>query len=653
MVDYLSPIDIGLTPTVVPTSTQLDAAAVAIDGMINRLRGEVSALTFGVVADGVTDNSTTLRAAMDYAFANGKTLVLPAGTILASNLSSTALSGGTMLRIRGAGKKLTKIVGGAAKYLAKISGGASVWLSDLWCDTFLAVIALSANNGGTAYGILDATNCCFTGVLSSVFSDASVDTSGGIEEIRFVGNSCDGIAQSNGNGGALRIESTKVIGAVIAFNDIRNVGGASYTGKKAAIFFEAINVEPLSAILVTGNRIYNVANSDTNHCSGITVLAPRARVTDNWISTVQSAHASNVDTYAIYTKTSYATIRGNTILNAGGNAASIMTKGYPNDANGASNSADNDNVIADNVMLVNSRWALATYVGIATYNSGMDIHDNIIEGYNKGIVQVAPTYAENQRHLIHHNKIKGIVGTAAQSVYGIELSNPKDIVIEGNEFDGVGTGVETIARAISASFSGSLTLKGLTIRGNTIRSVSAGTSAAARGIAVDMDSGGTLSDVAVNDNFIDTSGRGVQLNFGGTVSGVEVSRNRMRSCATSTIAWGGTPPIGFSMEGNFVDGAPFPALISADNGNAAATLTHNSSAKTQRWATTLTADRAVALSTTGAITGAKFRIVREAAATGAFNLNVGTGPLKALTAGQWCDVEYNGSAWGLSAYGAL
>lgn len=93
--------------------------------------------------------------------------------------------------------------------------------------------------------------------------------------------------------------------------------------------------------------------------------------------------------------------------------------------------------------------------------------------------------------------------------------------------------------------------------------------------------------------------------------------------------------------------------VSADKGDAAATLTAGTSEQTNQWNTPITADRAVTLSTTGAVNGNKFRIVRTAAATGAFNLNVGTGPLKALTAGQWCDVEYNGSAWMLTAFGSL
>lgn len=94
--------------------------------------------------------------------------------------------------------------------------------------------------------------------------------------------------------------------------------------------------------------------------------------------------------------------------------------------------------------------------------------------------------------------------------------------------------------------------------------------------------------------------------------------------------------------------------VSTDNGDAAATLTAGTSARTQIWNTAITADRAVTLSTTGAYNGAKFRIVRTASATGAFNLNVGTGPLKAMgTAGSFCEVEYNGSAWVLTTYGTL
>lgn len=81
------------------------------------------------------------------------------------------------------------------------------------------------------------------------------------------------------------------------------------------------------------------------------------------------------------------------------------------------------------------------------------------------------------------------------------------------------------------------------------------------------------------------------------------------------------------------------------------TLTPGTSPVLTRHTGTLTADRTVTLSTTGAIEGQRFRITRTGG--GAFVLNVGTGPLKALATNQWLEVVYNGTAWYLSAYGAL
>lgn len=100
---------------------------------------------------------------------------------------------------------------------------------------------------------------------------------------------------------------------------------------------------------------------------------------------------------------------------------------------------------------------------------------------------------------------------------------------------------------------------------------------------------------------------------------------------------------------------PVPLVVptvSSDRGNADVTLTAGTSNTEVRFATALTANRTVTLSTTGALNGHKFRITREATATGAFNLDVGG--LKTLTAaGQWCEVMFNGSAWVLRAAGSL
>jgi hypothetical protein len=85
--------------------------------------------------------------------------------------------------------------------------------------------------------------------------------------------------------------------------------------------------------------------------------------------------------------------------------------------------------------------------------------------------------------------------------------------------------------------------------------------------------------------------------------------------------------------------------------NADFTLTPGSSPQRTRHTGTLTANRAVTLSTTGAIQGQMFRVSRSG--SGAFSLNVGTGPLIALATNQWCEVVYDGTAWYMSAYGPL
>jgi hypothetical protein len=84
-------------------------------------------------------------------------------------------------------------------------------------------------------------------------------------------------------------------------------------------------------------------------------------------------------------------------------------------------------------------------------------------------------------------------------------------------------------------------------------------------------------------------------------------------------------------------------------GDVAAMLTPGTDGNVQRWTTPLTADRAVTLA--AGKRGNRFKVVRPAA--GAFNLNVGAGPLRTLAAAQWAEVEHDGTAWQLVAAGEL
>lgn len=92
--------------------------------------------------------------------------------------------------------------------------------------------------------------------------------------------------------------------------------------------------------------------------------------------------------------------------------------------------------------------------------------------------------------------------------------------------------------------------------------------------------------------------------------------------------------------------------VSSDRGNNNITLQAGKDSRTQIFNTAITVGRTITLSATDAWNGARFRIVRQAGATGAFNIDVGG--LKNLTAAsQWIDVEYTGSAWIETGYGAL
>ena len=73
------------------------------------------------------------------------------------------------------------------------------------------------------------------------------------------------------------------------------------------------------------------------------------------------------------------------------------------------------------------------------------------------------------------------------------------------------------------------------------------------------------------------------------------------------------------------------------------------------WATgTVTATRAVTLVDDGGLQPEpRFKVIRKATATGAFTLDVGTGPLARLGTGEWCDVVFDGTAWVLAAFGEI
>lgn len=240
------------------------------------------------------------------------------------------------------------------------------------------------------------------------------------------------------------------------------------------------------------------------------------------------------------------------------------------------------------------------------------------------------------RTLILGNQLYG--NGSATSGHGIHVENQIDAIVHDN--------------VVRTSYYAGLFINSATrvsVRGNTFRD---------NNTAGNTDLGAILLTAGNEIWITDNSGRNTEggsnqkyfLTLYTTASSrVFVAHNDMRGNATAPL-YIQTAPTHFTYRDNLRGDGDFTA-VGADVGDAAATLTVGSSSATQRWATTLTADRAVTLSTTGAVNGDAFDIVRSAG--GAFNLNVGTGPLKALGAGERCRVVFDGSAWFLTEYSTL
>lgn len=107
----------------------------------------------------------------------------------------------------------------------------------------------------------------------------------------------------------------------------------------------------------------------------------------------------------------------------------------------------------------------------------------------------------------------------------------------------------------------------------------------------------------------------------------------------------GTGAFANGQDANFVEGQQ------SFNRDAGFVLSHPQSPTHIRHTGVLTADRTVTLSNRGATPGASFIITRTGG--GDFKLNIGNGPLKALTPNTWCEVTFDGEAWYLARAGAL
>lgn len=273
---------------------------------------------------------------------------------------------------------------------------------------------------------------------------------------------------------------------------------------------------------------------------------------------------------------------------------------------------------------------------------GVVIKDNDIAGPMVWGIRLRCNGAVTEKGmLVEGNYVHGILpGTGVN--YGIRVDDATCRIVN-NEIDGVqGCGIAQVTSKVFAA-------------NNIVRNVSSSADAPGNGFGMTILQ---TTDVATwIGNVVENCEYGLYIRSSNnvytgnrlrdnTITNIHVASGTGNRFADNVISGVGTPYAGMGPQVVQIDPS-----VSADNGNAGKTLTVLVSEPTQLWATTITVDRAVILSTVNAFKGASFRILRPA--TGAGNLLVGTGPLKSLPASSWCEVMYSGSAWILAAYGAL
>lgn len=141
----------------------------------------------------------------------------------------------------------------------------------------------------------------------------------------------------------------------------------------------------------------------------------------------------------------------------------------------------------------------------------------------------------------------------------------------------------------------------------------------------------TTTDGVIDNVYVDTGASGIGVGFADTCTNIVVgASNQLRNCPT-------TVSFGTGAGHTYVQ----PPAVSADRGDLDIVLTH-ASEPTQRFATVLTSNADI--TPPGANVRCKFRVVRQASATGAFSVNVvGVTGASLPNPGTSMEVESNGA----------
>ena len=386
--------------------TTAEWAFQSFDGTFSGLSG-VDVRHYGAVGDGVTDDTTAVRAAINAAPA-GSVVYIPSGSY---NLATwTVLTVSKRLWIRGDGAGNTILTGTTGNSF--ISYTENLRVSDLTLTSWSTVLDCSAVTGVITQVLFE--NLRITSFNRAIYGNGSTASTG----IRgFVVRNCH-IETGTSYGIFLNVPIMERVH--ILQNVIKDVVQRSIDlGGNSLVFADDRGNYVIDGNIVDGCTAVGAS------AIAVIVYGWRATITNNVVKNVSRDSPTASDCDGIYTKCRYSVVANNVLVDAG------QAEGFINIKGGARDETVSQpygfSVIVSNNMLVDTQTS-PTLAGGDRQTSGIKIATsevlvigNHVEGLTEsGIYTDSDSEASHPNHniVIQGNFIKNHRGGAAISVYG-------------------------------------------------------------------------------------------------------------------------------------------------------------------------------------------------------------------------------------------
>jgi len=449
---------------------------------------------FGAIGDGTTDDTVAMRAAMDAAVAQGKTLQLRMGaTYLLSTWTEYQTAG--RLRIIGgaiSGSSGNSTLRGPATAVPCLSPSTNFEVENVVFDRWTSAIRRTTAQGGS-YTYFHILNCRFVNCTSNVVAIQVPIDNYHIENNDFEG--CVGTSGSTAYGVLIGTntyadQDTWQNGWIV--NNRFKTLSATGTRSLAAILVYG------RAVTIADNKIDGLSQSGTGEAWGIYTKVRWGQVYGNYVTNVHAA--GSADNQGI-------NIKGNT------RAAPVSPQGYSNSVWG-----NNVKNITNGVSASGKGGAIRVQTDDAV------VYGNLCE--ECGITCDESTTYQNVQ--ISNNIIQCAAST---NIVGIRLEGAGTFVVaDNNIIRNCQTGIFLASPATGTMTDAHITFN--RIIGSTY------------GIVWDSYSGATLTRTVIENNVVKSGDYGLLYNgSAGTVSNTRIRYNDFDGASTAVAGGTGTNPI--------------------------------------------------------------------------------------------------------------